>query len=160
MQRHLTALPLFSSPKIVAVYDAQPFEVPLADFIAAVASRGSTVLYPRVEKGSRVLGFHEIRAEADWASGPLGLRQPRASAHSVAIEQIDAFIVPGVAFTTDGRRLGRGGGYYDATLALRSPHSTAIGVVFDLNLVDEVPEEPHDRRVDFVATERGVSAAR
>lgn len=153
VQRHLIALRVFATGMRVAVYDAQPFEVPLADFIASLTTLGAVPLFPRVVKGARELTFH---SGGDWVSGPLNLRQPSADSPRVELSDIDVFIVPGVVFTRDGRRLGRGGGYYDATLARRSPTARTIGVVFELNVVSEIPTEPHDVRVDFVATETGV----
>lgn len=155
VQAHLAALRLFGAGTRVAVYDAQPFEVPLADFIARLVTLGAVPLFPRVVKGSRELCFHEVRGEA-WVPGPLGLRQPSPDAPRRELAEIDVFIVPGAAFTRDGRRLGRGGGYYDATLARRRADARTIGVVFELNVVSALPTEPHDVRVDFLATERGV----
>ncbi|MFT3707652.1 MAG: 5-formyltetrahydrofolate cyclo-ligase [Archangium sp.] len=159
VQRHLAALPLFGQGRgqVVAVYDAQPFEVPLAQFIAVLESRGALPVFPRVVKGSRELTFHEGGA---WVAGPLGLRQPAPEAPRHELEQIDVFIVPGVCFTRDGRRMGRGGGYYDASLARRKPKARLIGVTFELNVVPEIPTEAHDQRVDSVATEAGVFDAR
>ena len=157
VQRHLAALPLFSDRVVraVAVYDAQPFEVPLADFVLELSGRGVTVVFPRVIKGSRELVFHVV-GDA-WAKGPFGIREPASHCPVRAIADIDVFLVPGVAFTRDGLRLGRGGGYYDATLAKRGPAAQTIGVAFECNVVPEVPTEAHDVRVDFLATERGVA---
>lgn len=158
VQKHLVALPLFSDRVVraVAVYDAQSFEVPLADLILELGSRGVSCVYPRVLKGSRVLTFHVVGDV--WARGPFGLREPPSHAPQRAIDEIDLFLVPGVAFTRDGRRLGRGGGYYDTTLALRSASARCVGVAFDCNVVADLPVEAHDVRVDFVATESGVIA--
>lgn len=142
--------------RAVAVYDAQPFEVPLAEFVLELGGRGVQCVYPRVVKGSRELVFHAVGD--DWTKGPFGIREPSSRSPVRAIGDIDVFIVPGVAFTRDGRRLGRGGGYYDATLAKRGPHAQTIGVVFDCNVVAELPTEPHDVRVDFLCTELLVKA--
>ncbi len=156
VQRHLAALPLFSDRVIraVAVYDAQPFEVPLAEFIVELSARGVQCVYPRVVKGTRQLVFHAV-AET-WARGAFGIREPPSQSPRRAIDEIDVFLVPGVAFTRDGRRLGRGGGYYDSTLALRGAQAQTIGVAFDCNVVNDLLTEPHDVRVDFLATEKGV----
>jgi len=60
--------------------------------------------------------------------------------------------VPGVAFDASCRRLGRGRGHYDATLA-RLRHGTArVGLAFDEQVVDRVPAEPHDVPLDMVVT--------
>lgn len=158
VQRQLAALPLFSDRVVraVAVYDAQPFEVPLAEFVLELSGRGVQCVYPRVAKGSRELVFHVV--SEDWVKGPFGIREPSSRSPVRALGDIDVFIVPGVAFTRDGRRLGRGGGYYDATLARRGPGAQTIGVVFDCNVVADLPTEPHDLRVDFLCTEVQVIA--
>jgi 5-formyltetrahydrofolate cyclo-ligase len=61
-------------------------------------------------------------------------------------------IVPGVAFTRDGDRLGQGGGWYDRFLAGVRPDCTVIGVCFDEQLVDQLPTEPHDVSLACVVT--------
>jgi 5-formyltetrahydrofolate cyclo-ligase len=81
-----------------------------------------------------------------------------ASAPVVAPVEVDLFLVPGVAFTANGNRLGRGGGFYDRLLSRRSPRSTAIGVCFHFQVIDEMPREEHDQVVDLVVTERGALA--
>ena len=64
-------------------------------------------------------------------------------------------IVPGLAFTRRGDRLGQGGGWYDRVLAGVRDDCVTIGVAFAPQLVDELPVEPHDRPVDLVVTEHG-----
>ncbi len=68
---------------------------------------------------------------------------------------IDVSICPGLLFTRDGRRLGRGGGHYDRFLAAH-PATLAIGLCFTAQLVDDLPTEPHDRAMHVVVTEAGV----
>jgi 5-formyltetrahydrofolate cyclo-ligase len=68
----------------------------------------------------------------------------------VSLSSLDCLLVPGLAFTTCGRRLGRGGGYYDRTLAALSPHAIALGVCFSLQIVTTLPAEPHDQSVHDV----------
>ena len=68
---------------------------------------------------------------------------------------LDVVIVPGLAFTRRGDRLGQGGGWYDRLLAELPDDCTTIGVGFSIQLVDDLPVEPHDTRVDVVITEDG-----
>ncbi len=152
VQRHLAASSFFSGARTVALYDAQGFEVPTGQLRAAAPR----VCLPRVIKGNRVLAFHLVEAADQLVAGPLGLRQPGEHLHEVALTEIDLWVVPGVAFTRDGRRLGRGGGYYDATLALARPDSVKVGVTFECCVVDGFPTEAHDLGVDWLATERGM----
>jgi 5-formyltetrahydrofolate cyclo-ligase len=69
----------------------------------------------------------------------------------------DAVIVPGLAFTAAGDRLGQGGGWYDRFLSQLRPDCVSIGVCFAEQLVDGLPVEPHDVAVDHVVTDRGVA---
>jgi 5-formyltetrahydrofolate cyclo-ligase len=73
---------------------------------------------------------------------------------------VDVVIVPGIAFTADGARLGQGGGWYDRFLAAVRPDCTSIGVGFDVQVVDELPTEPHDIRLGSIVTESGALDAR
>jgi 5-formyltetrahydrofolate cyclo-ligase len=144
VQRHLAASGFLRG--VIALYDAQPFEVPL---------RIDGGLSPRLTKGSRVLSFHRA-AETDFVKGPMGLREPGPQVPSVALSEIDVWLIPGVAFTPSGDRLGRGGGYYDATLALARADSLKIGVAFECCVVAGFPTEAHDVKVEWLVTERGL----
>jgi 5-formyltetrahydrofolate cyclo-ligase len=67
---------------------------------------------------------------------------------------IDVVVVPGTAFTADGQRLGQGGGWYDRFLVRLDPRCTKIGVGFDPQLVESLPVEDHDVKLDLVVTDR------
>jgi 5-formyltetrahydrofolate cyclo-ligase len=73
---------------------------------------------------------------------------------------VDVVIVPGVAFTPDGARLGQGGGWYDRFLTAVRPDCTTIGVGFDAQVVHDLPTEPHDIRLDCIVTESGALTRR
>lgn len=66
---------------------------------------------------------------------------------------IDVAIVPGLAFTAGGDRLGQGGGWYDRFLPQLRPEAVAIGVAFEIQIVDSLPTEPHDVTMACVVTE-------
>jgi 5-formyltetrahydrofolate cyclo-ligase len=72
---------------------------------------------------------------------------------SVDVRQIDLFIVPGVAFCADGRRLGNGWGYYDRLLAGVGSTAVKVGLAFDCQLLPWLPSQEHDVRMDLVVTE-------
>lgn len=160
VNRHLASLPLLEGKQIhcVALYDAQSFEISLNSLAAQLGSRGVRCAYPRVEKPARELGFFTPGAN-EWIRGPFGIREPSPLAPRCAITDVDVFVVPGVAFSRQGHRLGRGKGYYDATLALRRRDAVIIGVTFDCTVFDAVPSEAHDVSVDWLATETGCVAS-
>jgi 5-formyltetrahydrofolate cyclo-ligase len=72
-----------------------------------------------------------------------------------AIGTADVVVVPALAVSRAGVRLGRGGGYYDRALRHARDGALVVAVVFDDEVVDEVPAEPHDHRVDVVVTPAG-----
>jgi 5-formyltetrahydrofolate cyclo-ligase len=72
----------------------------------------------------------------------------------------DVVVVPGLAFTVEGERLGQGGGWYDRFLSNIRPICTTIGVGFGQQLVESIPTEPHDVTLDHVVTDLGVTSAR
>ena len=69
----------------------------------------------------------------------------------VKIKEVDVFLVPGVAFTASGKRLGRGGGYYDKLLS-KYPDTLKIGITFNERIMQDLPTESHDISMDYVFT--------
>lgn len=81
------------------------------------------------------------------------MREPTNSADLIAVDQIDLFVVPGLGFTREGKRLGRGGGYYDATLRAASQRSRRVGLAFNDQVVPVLPTTGDDVDMDLVVTE-------
>jgi 5-formyltetrahydrofolate cyclo-ligase len=89
---------------------------------------------------------------AELVRGPLGAAEPPAGAAETPLQDVDAFVIPGVGFSEDGLRLGRGGGYYDVTLKL-CPRAARVGVGYDLQVLPSLPRDPHDVPLDAIVTE-------
>ena len=92
---------------------------------------------------------HGVAAFAPEVDGP----DLRVGARRLDAAELDLVVVPGLAFTADGRRLGQGGGHYDRFLPRLRAGCVTIGAAFAEQLVDDLPTEPHDRRVDHVVTD-------
>ena len=84
--------------------------------------------------------------------GRNNIREPRPECPVVPPGEIDLILVPGLGFDRSGRRLGRGGGFYDRFLADPAVRAVRCGVLFDCQLVENIPAEPHDIHVNFLAT--------
>ncbi|MEP6673273.1 MAG: 5-formyltetrahydrofolate cyclo-ligase [Chthoniobacter sp.] len=113
--------------------------------------------YPRIAQSG--MEFVEVEQLADLTVSAWHphIREHRlAEARLVPPVDIGAILVPGLAFTKDGHRLGRGGGFYDRYLAALPATTHKIGVCFALQLVETLPIEPHDQRMDAVVTEEGL----
>ena len=121
---------------------------------AAFTQLGARILLPVV-----VAGEPELRWAVDTgrlAPGRFGLLEPVGPRlGATAVGTADVVVVPAVAVARDGIRLGRGGGYYDRALRHARPGAVLVGVVFDDELLDELPSEAHDMRVTAVVTPSG-----
>ena len=91
-----------------------------------------------------------VHSPADLSPGRFNVLEPKAGCPSVPLNQLDLVFVPGVAFDFNGRRLGRGKGFYDRLLA--EVRGYKCGVAFEVQVIAAVPEEPHDVRVDSILT--------
>jgi 5-formyltetrahydrofolate cyclo-ligase len=86
-----------------------------------------------------------------------GMSQPVSQGDVVPAHELDLMLVPGQGFDSSGGRLGRGAGYYDRLLVERRPDCLAVGVTWSDRVMAEVPMDQHDQRVDYLATEKGVT---
>ncbi|MCD2197381.1 5-formyltetrahydrofolate cyclo-ligase [Actinomycetospora endophytica] len=121
--------------------------VPVLD--AAVAL-GRHVLLP-VTVGEAPLDWAVFGGRADLVPGPHGLLEPGGARRGpAAIGEATVVVVPALAATAAGVRLGRGGGHYDRSLPLASPTTLLVALVGDDELVAELPAEPHDVLVHAV----------
>ena len=120
------------------------------DWKSGMADVGKVIAYPRIS-GADLLFF-----VADcFVRGVLGAHEPVEGELAPSAELI---LVPGLAFDRRGGRLGRGGGFYDRLLARRES-AFVLGVCFACQIVEEVPGEEHDVKVDAVLTEADYFAA-
>lgn len=108
------------------------------------------VWLPRV-CGPGQLTWHPVQDPAHTLPGSYGIREPDPAKVPAEPLPVDTCIlVPGVAFTRDGRRLGQGMGFYDRVLATHG--GPTIGIAFRCQLLDDLPTEPHDQRLQRVLT--------
>lgn len=135
-------------------------EVDIAPVADELARRGVPIAIPRHDWATRAMTpvrvanlSTDLIASTDLINQRLGLRAARPDASEIPLSDLHAVIVPGLAFDRRGHRLGRGGGFYDRFLARLPQTVRTIGVAFDLQLVDEVPADPHDAPVQTLITE-------
>ncbi len=141
--------PEWERAKVVALYHPFRGEVDLLGLFKWAGKR--TLLFPRV--CGKTLRFCKVDSLKELTPGSFGIPEPSDSCVECPIEEIDLLLVPGVAYSERGYRLGYGGGYYDRVLAKKGCWQMAIGVAFSCQLLPEVPVEPWDRPVDLVLSE-------
>ncbi len=159
------ALPAFGRARCVACFCALPDEPP-TEAVLRRWSADRRVVVPRVEGDT--MRFYDYRPDA-LTCGAFGIAEPIVREGSNASERfetdsatdvsycalcppeaIDLLVVPGVAFTLEGARMGRGKGYYDRYLSQPALRACCVGVCFAHQLVADLPVEPHDRSMEVV----------
>jgi len=146
--RAIADTPEWSAARTVGFFSPMGSE-PNIDLLWAVLGERA-VCYPRVQGEDlvfiRVPSREALLESARWNL----LEPPHRDEHVVGFGEIELLLVPGIAFTRDGHRMGRGKGYYDRLLADRAFGSPAFGICFAEQLVPHLPMEDHDRPVNRV----------
>ena len=134
-------------------------EVRTRHAIPNALSSDQTVVVPFCDGDE--LSLFRLESMNELAAGRFGILEPRnelrpLAEKSVSPRELDVLLVPGVAFDLGGGRLGHGKGFYDRLLSETMKTALRIGVAFDAQIVDQVPTDDHDEKMDFIATESGV----
>ncbi|MBO0821085.1 MAG: 5-formyltetrahydrofolate cyclo-ligase [Nocardiopsaceae bacterium] len=155
---HILGLPQVGGAGTVAVYYSVGSEPSTRSLVYALWKRGHYVILP-VLLPDGDLDWASYEGPDSLAPGPRGLLEPSQERRGVeAVARAEAVIVPALAVSRSGMRLGRGGGSYDRVLARVGERVPTIALVYDDELLPSVPAAPHDQPVRAVATpERGIT---
>jgi 5-formyltetrahydrofolate cyclo-ligase len=155
----LASLPEYQQAGVLHCYASSlPGEVHTDQLIARSLSERRRVLCPRVRPHGQ-LDHHEIFEPSQLVAAAFGLREPDPElAPATDPGLVELTVAPGVAFAEDGARLGMGGGYYDRFLAGQT--APRVGLAFEMQLVDSLPQSQHDQPVDLIVTELRVIRCR
>lgn len=138
----------------IAAFSAIRGEVDLTEIVACHPER--TWVYPRISGDH--LTFHAVKDPAsELIRGAFGILEPSHALAEIALETIDAFFCPGLAFDLQGGRLGRGRGFYDRMLSASRNAAVKIGVCFPHQIVPDTFMEAHDIHMDEVLYEHRTS---
>jgi 5-formyltetrahydrofolate cyclo-ligase len=157
VQRNLIDEPCYAEAACVVLYAAKDNEVATDLIFAHAIGSGRRVLYPRVVAQTHHLSLVRVATRAELQSGAFGILEP-TGAEVVRYADLERALicVPGVAFGPAGQRLGRGGGYYDRTIAALAPRTVTAGLAYSFQVLDQLPETPGDRRLGLIVTESAV----
>jgi len=122
------------------------------EFVADAAARGIRVLLP-VTRNDGLLDWAVATSDGDIAEGLFGLPEPTGELLGpIAVNDVDLLIIPAAAVDRTGVRLGWGRGFFDKTLGSMEGCPPVYAVIYDSELLDEVPRELHDQPVTGVIT--------
>lgn len=143
----IESLPAFKNSKEIVAYWAMPDEVSLNHAIERWAKEKN--VYLPIVKGEKLEFRKFTNSEELNSENKYGIGEPVSGELLRDESQVKFMLIPGIAFTCDGKRLGRGGGYYDR-IASQFGNAYKCGVAFDCQIVDTIPMEPHDMITDIV----------
>ena len=140
--------------KTVLLYASYGSEVHTDDLVKELIKRGKAVAFPKITSVAGLMTLWRVKNLDALIPHQHGIRAPDVT-RSQPIEPItvDCVIYPGIAFTKGLSRLGQGGGYYDRLSTKIADNCARIGVCFETQLVDSLPQAPHDAKVHWVVTE-------
>jgi len=150
--RHVLSAPAFVQADLVCLYISLPGEVDTAAIVAEALRLGKRVAAPRCRRGG-AMELYEFTSCGQLCPGICGLREPGPDCPPARVSPRTLCLVPALAFDRTGARLGYGGGYYDRFL--EHFEGRTAGLVRSAFVLDALPKEPHDQRVDALVTENG-----
>ncbi|MBM4128885.1 MAG: 5-formyltetrahydrofolate cyclo-ligase [Nitrospira sp.] len=156
--RHtLFSTPVFKEANTVFFYASFRTESETISMIKETLKMGKRVVVPKVDREMRRLRLYEIKDINELSPGYAGIPEPSLSDERLRnIEDIDIVIIPGVVFDYSGNRIGYGGGYYDRVLSEMRKKLPFIALAYKEQLVDLIPAEEHDVKVDMIITDEGI----
>jgi 5-formyltetrahydrofolate cyclo-ligase len=158
--RHLRAWPGYTRARAILLFLPMLRECDLSALAADAVKAGKQILIPCVDWQTGAMTPVRITDPAvDAPLDPRGVPCPRPDLPQVPLADVDLILVPGLSFDRRGGRLGRAAGFYDRLLSDpgRPPRTPVIGVGLEAQIVDLVPTEGHDRPMDGLVTENGLT---
>lgn len=154
--RRILDLPELPAASVVTAYVSIGSEVETRGLLRSLIELKGAVALPRLDAETGLLEhyFVEDPELGGLVPGPYGIFEPpaRAGLRKLGAERVELALMPGLAFDRTGGRLGMGAGHYDRFLA-RSRPALLCGLAFSCQLMERIPMEAHDVRVDAIATE-------
>lgn len=138
------------SADIVLVYVSYNSEIGTFELINSLLDMKKTVAVPKCQNNG-VMQFHKINSLNELSEGMYGIPEPNNNSIINSFSDKTVCIVPGLAFTVNGDRLGYGGGYYDRFLACQ-PDIFTVALAYEELITESLPVLPHDLKINAVAT--------
>ena len=157
IREKIFSLTEFILSRVILMYASFRSEVETPGMIAGAIESGKRVLMPKVDGESKQLEIYEIVDINELTPGYMGIPEPNLPEdRQVSIEETDIVLIPGTAYDYSGNRLGYGAGYYDRLLSGIEKEIIIVAPAFEEQLLDQIPAEEHDVKVDIIITDRQI----
>lgn len=150
------AIPEYKSSKTVLLYASFRSEIETEKIILHSLESGKVTVLPVVDRKDKRLRLYMIESMADLKPGYMGIPEPKNRAGVMNPGEMEFILVPGVAFDIKCARIGYGRGYYDRLLGSIPVMPFLLAPAYDEQIVDDIPVEDHDIRMDMIVTDRRV----
>ncbi len=157
ISKNLLARPEIFGALDIALYCAVRGEVPTLECYRKLRARAGRIYFPRV-KGKTGLEFVKVDHEGQLKKGAFDVLEPEPNLKAAALKNIQAMVIPGVAFDIHGHRLGWGKGFYDRLL--KGFKGSRIALAYDFQILEEIPATKRDARVDVIISESRIVECR
>jgi 5-formyltetrahydrofolate cyclo-ligase len=154
---HIVKLEIYRQASTILGYMNFGAEFASELWIQQVLADGKKLALPRMNHHTNQLDLYWVDdLENQLVSGLWGIREPivERCERLNTLNEVEFALLPGVAFTRDGARLGYGGGFYDKLLARMTHQPTLAAAAFALQIVEQIPQEATDVKVGWIITEQ------
>jgi len=143
--------PQIASARKILFFAPLPDELDIWPVLELSLGLGTNCALPFFDAVNKNYGARLLKLlDTDIVIGKFDVREPAATCEQIALNHFDLVLVPGMAFDLNGNRLGRGQGFYDRILSAAS--GIKCGLAYDFQLLEAIPAEPHDAKVNFIFT--------
>ncbi len=148
----LIKLPEYISAENIFIYISSGDEVSTEAIIQAMLNDKKNVFVPLCY-GAGIMDAIKLNDTNELRRGLYGIPEPPCENACIPPQKLDLIIVPGVCFSEEGARLGRGAGYYDRYIS-RAKSSVTVGLCRENNLISSINTDEHDEQIDIIITEK------
>lgn len=147
----------FEKAKTLLFYVSFKSEVDTISMIEESLQVNKKIIVPKVNRETHQLRLYEIKDLKELSPGFMGIPEPDLPDNRIRdIKDVELVIIPGIAFDFYGNRLGYGAGYYDLLLSNMKKKIPFVALAYEEQLIDTIPSERHDVKVDIVVTDKRV----
>ena len=158
IEERLSSLDEIKKAGVLLFFASFRTEVDTLGMIKKSLSEGKRIVLPRVDREQHVLPLYEIKSMDELSPGYMGIPEPSVNTEDriLNINDVDVAIIPGAGFDISGNRIGYGAGYYDILLSGLTKDIPLLSLAYEEQVVDSIPSEPHDRKVQVIVTDRRI----
>ncbi|ADO84352.1 5-formyltetrahydrofolate cyclo-ligase [Ilyobacter polytropus] len=143
----------YKNAETIFIFVSFGSEVNTHIIIEQAINDGKNVCVPKINSKDKVMEVFKIESMDELKEGYYGILEPSEEKSKAAAEELDLVVVPGVGFDINGYRVGYGGGFYDKFFDGIDKEVSKVALGYNVQMVDEVPTEKHDKRISGLITE-------